>query len=302
MSARILVTGVNGQVGGAIMALKDDYPFELIPISRADWDMAKEPEKAAELIVQYQPAIVINPAAYTNVDGAEDDQETAFTINATAVFELAKACQQANIPLLHISTDYVFDGTKDMPYTEDDPVNPINVYGKSKAEGERLVREVLNAHIILRTSWVFSAAGKNFVTTMRRLGTERDELKIVDDQCGGPTSADCIANVLMRIASQYLQGKAISWGTYHYAGLPIVSWYEFAEAVFEAEEKAHRPKLVPCASTEYPTKAQRPKNSALSTARIQREMGVLECDWVKQINTAYWKQAGLQRVLVEHPK
>ena len=282
---RILVTGINGQVGGAIMALKDDNPFGLIPISRAEWDMAKEPEKAAELIEQYQPAIVINPAAYTNVDGAEDDQETAFTINATAVCELAKACQQANIPLLHVSTDYVFDGTKEMPYTEDDPINPINVYGKSKAEGERRVREVLNAHIILRTSWVFSAAGKNFVSTMRRLGKERDELKIVDDQRGGPTSADCIASLLMSIASQYVQDKAIPWGTYHYAGSPVVSWYQFAEAIFEEEAQDHRPKLIPCTSTEYPTKAQRPKNSALSTARIQREMGVLECDWVAELRS-----------------
>ena len=285
MSAHILVTGVNGQVGGAIMALKDDYPFELIPISRANWNMAKEPEKAVELIEQYQPAIVINPAAYTNVDGAEDDQEAAFAVNASAVAELAKACEKADIPLLHVSTDYVFDGTKETPYTEDDPINPINVYGKSKAEGERRVREVLNAHIILRTSWVFSKNGKNFVTTMRRLGKERDELKIVDDQCGGPTSADCIANVLMGIASQYLQGKAISWGTYHYAGSPIVSWYEFAEAIFEAEAEAHRPKLIPCASTEYPTKAQRPKNSALCSARIQREMGVLGCDWVTEVRS-----------------
>jgi len=279
MSARILVTGVNGQVGSAIMALKDEYPFELISISRADWDMAKEPEKAAELIEQYQPAIVINPAAYTNVDGAEDDQETAFAVNASAVGELAKACEKADIPLLHVSTDYVFDGTKETPYTEDDPINPINVYGKSKAEGERRVREVLNAHIILRTSWVFSKTGKNFVTTMRRLGKERDELKIVDDQIGGPTSADCIANVLTGIASQYLKGEEIPWGTYHYAGSPVVSWYEFAETIFEAEVEDHIPKLISCASTEYPTKAQRPKNSALSTARIQREMDVLVCDW-----------------------
>jgi len=285
MSVRILVTGVNGQVGRAIMALKDEYPFELIPISRADWDMAKEPEKATELIEKHQPAIVINPAAYTNVDGAEDDQESAFTVNATAVGELAKACKKANIPMLHVSTDYVFDGTKETPYTEDDPINPINVYGKSKAEGERRVREVLNAHIILRTSWVFSEAGKNFVTTMRRLGKERDELKIVDDQRGGPTSADCIANVLTGIASQYLKGEEIPWGTYHYAGSPVVSWYEFAEAIFEAEAEYHRPKLIPCASTEYPTKAQRPKNSALSTARIEIEMDVLRCDWLTEVRS-----------------
>ena len=119
---------------------------------------------------------------------------------------------------------------------------------------------------------------------MRRLGKERDELKVVNDQRGGPTSADCIANVLLGITSQYLQGKVISWGTYHYAGLPIVSWYEFAEEIFEAEDKAHRPKLIPCASTEYLTKAQRPKNSALSTARIKREMEVIDCDWRKALS------------------
>ena len=283
MSACILVTGINGQVGGAIMALKDDFPFELIPISRAEWNMAKEPEKAAKLIEQHQPAIVINPAAYTNVDGAEEDQETAFSVNATAVCELAKACQQADIPLLQVSTDYVFDGKKETPYTEDDLINPINVYGKSKAEGERLVREILNAHIILRTSWVFSKTGKNFVTTMRRLGKERDELKIVDDQRGGPTSADCIANVLMGIANQYLQGKAISWGTYHYAGSPVVSWYEFAEAIFEAEDKAHRPKLIPCISAEYPTKAARPRNSCLSSTKINYYLKVGKCTWSEYI-------------------
>lgn len=280
MALRILVTGVNGQVGGAIMALEDNYPFDLIPISRAEWDMAREPEKAAELIEQHQPDIVINPAANTNVDGAEDDQETTFSVNAIAVGELAIACQQADIPLLHVSTDYVFDGTKDTPYTEDDPINPINVYGKSKAEGERLVREVLNAHIILRTSWVFSANGKNFVTTMRRLGKKRDEIKVVHDQRGGPTSANCIASVLMTIASQYLQGEEISWGTYHYAGSPVVSWYEFAGAIFAAEDEVHRPKLIPCASTEYPTKTARPSNSNLVCSRIYQNFGITNCHWL----------------------
>ena len=266
------------------MSLKNDYPFELIPVSRADWDMAREPRKAVKLIEQHQPDMVINPAAYTNVDGAEEDQKTAFAVNATVVGELAGACQQANIPLLHVSTDYVFDGTKGTPYTENDPINPINVYGQSKAEGERLLRYSLKRHIILRTSWVFSETGKNFVTTMRRLGKERGEVKIVDDQRGGPTSADCIAKVLMSIASQYQQGKAISWGTYHYSGSPIVSWYEFAGAIFEAEDEDQKPIFIGCSSAEYRNKAERPKNSALSTARIKKEMGILGCDWKKEVN------------------
>jgi len=284
MSKRILLTGTTGQVGGAIMACKDSCPYDFIPVTRVHWDMSIEPEKASDLIEQYQPNIVINPAAYTNVEGAEQDQHTAFTVNATAVGELAKACKKANIPMLHVSTDYVFDGKKETPYTEDDSINPINVYGKSKAEGERLLREALNSHIILRTSWVFSAAGKNFVTTMRRLGKERDELKVVNDQRGGPTSANCIANVLMSIAIQYLKGEDIPWGTYHFAGLPVVSWYGFAEAILKAEDEVYKSKLTPCGSTEYPTKAVRPKNSALSIARIQREMGVLECDWKRELN------------------
>lgn len=284
MASRIFVTGVNGQVGGAIMALKNDYAFELIPISRADWDMAKEPDKAVELIGRHKPDIVVNPAAYTNVDHAEIDQETAFAVNASAVAELAKACRQADIPMLHVSTDYVFDGTKETPYTEDDLINPINVYGRSKAEGERRLREELKKHIILRTSWVFSATGENFVTKIQRLGKERKELKVVNDQRGGPTSADRIAEVLMRIAGRYLRGDITPWGIYHYAGFPIVTWYKFAEAIFEAEDEANSPKLNSCKSTEFPIQAKRPKNSALSTARITREMGIMGCDWKRELN------------------
>lgn len=261
------------------MALKEDYPLELVPISRTEWDMAKEPEKALALIEQYQPDIVINPAAYSNVDGAEDDQRTAFAVNATAVFELAKACKKVNIPLLHVSTDYVFDGTKELPYTEDDPINPINVYGKSKAEGERLTREELDEHIIIRTSWVFSKTGKNFVTTMRRLAKERDELKVVDDQRGGPTPADCIAKVLLNIASKYLQGDATPWGTYHFTGSPAVSWHGFAEAIFQTEDENNKPRLIPCASTQYPTKAARPKNSILKLDKFEATFGKSLCEW-----------------------
>ena len=279
MTACILVTGVNGQVGAAIMALKDDFPFKIVPISRADWDMAKEPEKAVDLIKRHQPDVVINPAAYTNVDGAENDQKTAFAVNALAVRELARACKKVKVPLLHVSTDYVFDGTKETPYTENDLINPINTYGKSKAEGEKLLREMLDEHIILRTSWVFSTTGKNFFTTMQQLGKEFNELKIVDDQRGCPTSADCIANALMKIAVKYLQGDTIPWGTYHYSGRPAVSWYEFAVAIFRKEDASRRPNLVRCASTEYPTNAARPQNSILSMANTINQFKIEPCEW-----------------------
>ncbi len=283
MSKRILITGVNGQVGNAIMDLKHDYPFKIIPVTRSIWDMAKEPEKIKTLVKQYQPDVVINTAAYTNVDEAEDDHDTAYAVNATAVGLLAKACQQNNIPLLHISTDYVFDGTKETPYTENDPINPINVYGKSKAEGERLIRKVLDKHIILRTSWIFSKGYKNFVTTIRRLGKNLNELKVINDQRGGPTSADCIAKVLMDIACKNIKGIFIPWGTYHYSGSPAVSRYEFAEAIFEAEKGEKRPILISCCSTEFQTKAVRPKNSVMCTESIKDMMGILDCNWKNKL-------------------
>ena len=264
------------------MALKNSYPFELIPTSRNDWDMAKEPEKAGELIEHYKPDVIINPAAYTDVDGAEDDPETATKVNASAVGELAKSCNKANIPLLHVSTDYVFDGAKEAPYTEDDPINPINVYGKSKADGEQLIRELLKEHIILRTSWVFSKEGKNFVNTMRQLGKEREELIVVNDQRGQPTPADCIAKALLDITGRILFTDQISWGTYHYAGMPAVSWYEFAQFIFQNESEIKRPKLTPCFSSEYQTRAARPKNSVMSTALIKK-MGILDCYWKNEI-------------------
>ena len=282
---KILITGINGQVGSALVRHTKAQGHEVIAISREQWDMELSPEYGEELVVKSKPDLVINPAAFTNVDSAENDEAVALKVNADAPRALAKGCQQLKIPLFHISTDYVFDGDKEEPYVETDKTNPINAYGRTKLAVELAVQEETQNYIILRTSWVFSKIGTNSVTTMRRLGKERDELKIVHDQCGGPTSADCIANVLMSIASQYLKGEDIPWGTYHYAGSPVVSWYEFAEAILKAEDKVYKSKLTPCASTEYPTKAVRPKNSALSIARIQREMGVLECNWVAELRS-----------------
>jgi len=291
VSQRVLVTGANGQVGNAIINNKHEYPFELIPINRTVWNMAKEPEKIKALIKKYQPDIIINPAAYTNVDKAEEDKETAYAVNTTAVGLLAKACHQSDIPLLHVSTDYVFDGTKETPYTEDDPINPINVYGKSKAEGEKLIREVLEKHVILRTSWIFSMTHKNFVTKILELGKKLDNLKVINDQRGCPTAADCIAKVLMDITSKCIKSDAFPWGTYHYSGLPAVSWYEFAEAIFDAKKENHPPMLISCGSTEYQTKAKRPKYSVMSTLRIKRMLGVLDCNWkeklVKDLSDTY---------------
>mgnify|MGYP001334165669 CR=1 FL=1 len=284
MTKRVLVTGVNGQVGSAIMALKHDYSFDFIYIERADWDMAKNPKSAYELIRKNKPDLVINPAAYTNVDQAEEEQETAYIVNATAVGELAKACKESNIPLLHLSTDYVFDGTKKTPYTEKDRINPINFYGKSKADGEKLIYNILQQYIILRTSWIFSNTGNNFVNTMRRLGRERDELKVVNDQQGGPTPASCIAKVLLEISLKYLTRKIVPWGLYHYSGEPAVTWYDFADRIFQSSIESERPKLIPCTSADFFTKASRPHNSVMSSTLIKKVMGVGKCNWKEKLN------------------
>lgn len=279
MPKSVLVTGFTGQVGSALLAQKDIYPFKFNPIGRNEWDMAIDPGKALYLIEKHRPDVVINPAAFTDVDGAEKKQAIAHTVNATAVGELAKACKKYQIPLLHLSTDYVFDGAKKTPYVESDPTWPINVYGKSKLEGERLVRNILQEHIILRTSWIFSDNGKNFVTTMRHLAKEGKELNVVDDQRGGPTYANCVANVLLRITDRFMNGDAIPWGTYHYAGTPSVSWYEFAKAIFEADNVEFRPKINRCFSADYKTKAKRPRNSILMTSKCLNTFKLEACYW-----------------------
>lgn len=164
-------------------------------------------------------------------------------------------------------------------------MNPINVYGKSKAEGERLLRNVLSPHVILRTSWVFSKRGKNIVKTIRRLAKKHDFLKIVDDQLSRPTSADCVAKILLSITSKYIESGTFPWGTYHYAGSPIVSWYEFAQAILKNEDKCYSTKLILCSSVEYKTKAMRPKFSVMSTELIKIKLGALDCDWFKELQS-----------------
>src|SRR5207237_6952913 len=185
-----------------------------------------------DAVQRERPDIVINAAAYTAVDRAEREAEAAFAVNATGPALLAAACKAAAIPLIHISTDYVFDGSKEGPYREDDPVNPLGAYGRSKAAGDRAVRAALAEHVILRTAWVYSAHGHNFVRTMLRLASERPVLRVVADQIGSPTSAADIAAAIGTIVQQIAGGKA-GWGTYHFAGAGAVTWHGFAAAILE---------------------------------------------------------------------
>jgi len=226
---------------------------------------------------------VINAAAYTQVDRAEADAGQAFAINRDALTLLGAACARRNIPLLHISTDYVFSGDGDGERHEDDAIAPRSVYGASKAAGEQALRAALARHIILRTSWVFSATGNNFVKTMLRLGRERPELGIVDDQHGCPTSARSIAATLLQIADLYLQGAGVAWGTYHYCSQPRTTWFEFAEAIFAQAGGYERLRLKRIKTSDYPTPARRPANSVLNCDKLARNFGIGQSNWIEDL-------------------
>jgi len=280
---KILITGINGQVGSALVRQANEQGHEVVALSREQWDMAQSPSRGEELVLKVRPDLVINPAAYTNVDGAEDDEATALRVNADAPRALAKGCKQLDIPIFHVSTDYVFDGTKEEPYIETDQTNPINAYGRTKLAGELAIQEETDKHIILRTSWVFSIGGKNFVNTILRLAEEREELKVVNDQFGGPTSAECIAEVLLKITSDY-RGQ---WGLYHFSGQPFLSWFELANKIINqavmTETLKNLIEVRACGSDQFPVKAERPMNSMLDSRKISTAFDVEACDYEPEI-------------------
>jgi len=265
---RVLVTGITGQVGGALVARPAPTGIEWLPAGRDRLDLSA-PETIAAALAAAAPDAVVNPAAYTAVDAAEGDRETAFRVNRDGPAALATACAERGIPLIHLSTDYVFDGTGTRPYRPDDPVAPLGVYGASKEAGERAIRAAHADHVILRTAWVYAAAGKNFVNTMLRLGAERDELRVVADQHGTPTPAGDIADALVAILVARHGGAAIR-GTFHYTAEGETTWHGFAEAVFEraARHWGRRPVLHAIATADYPTPAARPAYSVLDNAAL----------------------------------
>jgi len=222
---------------------------------------------------------IINAAAYTNVDGAEAENKKAFSVNSLAVQNLANIAKNRGIKMIHISTDYVFDGLKQTPYTEDDPANPQSVYGKSKLEGETLLRSILKKHFVIRTSWLYGKSGKNFVKTILGLLKTDDEIKVVNDQLGSPTSAADLAEVIVKTA----RGDLGNYGVYHFSNEGTTTWFEFAKTVYEIAEEIgliHKTvNIFPVSTKEYPTAAARPKYSVLSKDKIKREMNVMIRDW-----------------------
>lgn len=283
---KILLTGAAGQVGQAIVAAFQHYPqHQLIACTRTELDITDL--AALHMAVhQYRPDVLINAAAYTAVDKAEQEPELAFAINALAAENLAKVCQSLAIPLVHLSTDYVFDGTKAQAYVETDVANPQGVYGVSKWQGEQAIRALCPQHYIVRVSWVFGVHGHNFVKTMLRLAAERTELRVVADQHGAPTSAASIAACLASMLPFIEQRQHC--GTYHYTNQPVTTWYDFATEIIR-QARALTPlqvqTLSAIGSEDYPTPAKRPANSALNSDKIQQQFGVSSPAWQEELRT-----------------
>lgn len=270
---KIAAFGKTGQVGTEMeRRVPDGVSLEVIGRDRADFLL---PDVLYDIVTRLDADVIVNAAAYTAVDRAETDPATAKIVNDTAVRSMAAACKAAGKPLVHVSTDYVFDGSGDTPRDPDAPTGPLGVYGKTKLAGEEAIREIGLPHAILRTSWVFSAHGGNFVKTMHRLGGERDRLTIVADQVGGPTPAADIADALFIVARAMAKGHA--GGTYHFSGAPDVSWADFAREIFRQTRQKVEVADIP--TSDYPTPATRPMNSRLDCESLARDFGIARPDW-----------------------
>lgn len=278
---RTLVFGKTGQVARELARMQPEARF----LGRADADLS-DPEACAVAIAGSEADLVINAAAYTAVDRAEDEEDLATVINGAAPGAMARAAAAKGVPFIHISTDYVFDGTGEAPWAPESAPGPLGAYGRSKLAGERQVAAAGGRSLVLRTSWVVSAHGSNFVKTMLRLGAERSALTIVADQVGGPTPAAAIAGALLRAGRQLVAGQGAP-GLHHFAGAPEVSWADFAEEIFA--QAGLDCQVTPIPTEAYPTPAARPRNSRLDCSALERVFGIKRPDW----------RAGLHEILAQ---
>ncbi|WP_351123751.1 dTDP-4-dehydrorhamnose reductase [Shewanella sp. T24-MNA-CIBAN-0130] len=281
---KVLITGCNGQVGYCLVQQLNDLA-DVLALDSSELDITDE-NKVISTVNNFKPDFIINAAAYTSVDKAESEELLPYSINRDGPQYLAQAANSVGAVIFHISTDYVFEGNKKGQYNELDITNPQGVYGASKLAGELAVAKYCPRHIILRTAWVFGEHGNNFVKTMLRLAKDRDALSIVGDQFGGPTYAGDIATGLLNIIKA-IRADNKAWGVYHLSGEPHVSWFEFAEAIFEQADKQNlinrKPVLTAITTEQYPTPAKRPENSKLNCKKIIETFGVKPSDWQQAI-------------------
>ena len=274
---KVLVTGANGQLGRCIKDIAEDYPnLEFVFASKNELDIENY-DAVAEFFSSEYFDYCINTAAYTNVEKAESESEKAFNINAEAARNLAEVCNNSNTILIHISTDYVFDGKKKTPYTEEDKTNPINVYGASKLKGEEYIRKVHIKHFIIRTSWLYSQYGHNFFRTVMKYGMEGKTLTVTTEQIGTPTNANDLAKIILEV----LRAEGVPFGTYHYSNVGETTWYGFAEAIFKLNPQFDVRKLVKTAH--YPTFAERPLFSVLDSIKFCKIIDLAIKPWDKAL-------------------
>ena len=285
---KILVTGSNGQLGKELKELAASFlHFDFVFLSREDLPI-HHPELVRNSFKAHHPQYCINCAAYTAVDKAESEKELAFQINGDAVGVLAAVCKEYNCRFIHISTDYVFDGAASVPYKEDSHVNPQSIYGSSKLEGEKQALQFNPDSVIIRTSWVYSAFGKNFVKTMLKLMNEKEQISVVNDQQGSPTYAFDLGEIILQIISSQ------SWqpGIYHYGNDGVISWYDFAVAIKELS--GSKCKINPISTSQYPTPAKRPAYSVLDKTKIQQTFGIVLKDWKDSLAVCIQKLNSLE--------
>jgi dTDP-4-dehydrorhamnose reductase len=273
----VLVTGANGQLGQAIQSISGNYPeIDFVFCDSSTLDITNV-NQIKETFKQFKPNYCINAAAYTAVDKAESEPEKAFSINVTGAKNLAEICKENNTILLHVSTDFVFDGNKKVPYSEEDIPNPTGVYGQTKLDGEKAIQQTFDNYFIIRTSWVYSQFANNFMKTMLRLGLERDSLSVVNDQIGTPTNAVDLAEALIKIISSNFKLSTANFGIYNFSNEGKCSWYDFAKKIFEINDIEID--LKPISTSSYPTPAKRPAFSVLNKTKIKNSFDLQICNW-----------------------
>lgn len=277
----VVITGANGQLGRELVRLGTSADFDVYPLDRQQMDIADE-NRVEQVFSRLRPSVVINAAAYTHVDQAEDEPARAYAVNTKGPAYLARYCAANGHVLIHISTDYVFDGQIDRPYRESDPVAPLGVYGRSKAQGEMAIRSEMPNHLIVRTSWLYGVYRHNFVKTMLKLAAEKTALQVVADQLGSPTSAADLAEALMIITHKICTHEKFEWGTYHYCGAGITSWHGLAQTAIDLAASyvdLRTRQIEPITTAEWPTRAPRPLYTALDCSRLKVNFGIDPQPW-----------------------